>query len=82
MEVYEPYIPEFCTTLRVLYVIPVPFPYIFSMVGPLTKLCLDSGFSNSFKIISDLLCYVGVKKGFLCANILLVVCGEGVVLVS
>ena len=61
---------------------PIPSPYIVSMVGPLTKLCLDYDVSNSFRIISDLLCYVGVNKGFLCANTLVVVLGEGGVLVS
>ena len=82
MEVYKHYIPEVWTTLWVLDVIPVPCPYIVSMVGPLTKLCLYSDVSNSFKIILDLLCSVGVKEGFLCANKLVVVLGEGVVLVS
>ena len=81
MEVYKHYIPEVWTTLWVLDVIPVPCPYIVSMVGPLTKLCLYSDVSNSFKIILDLLCSVGVKEGFLCANKLVVVLG-GVVLVS
>ena len=56
---------------------PVTCPYIFSMAGPLTKLCSDSDVSNSLKIISDLLCYVGVKKGFLFDNILVVVLGRG-----
>ena len=47
------------------------------MVGPITNSCPDSNISNSLKMISDLLCYMGVKKGFLHANILAFVLGVG-----
>ena len=47
---------------------PVTPPGIASMVVPVTNIFSDSDISNSIKIISDLLCYVGVKKGFLCTK--------------
>ena len=75
LEVSETFLPECCTTLLVLNIIPVPWPYIASMVGPLTKFCLYSDISNSSKTISYLLCYVGVKKVFLFAKILVVFLG-------
>ena len=56
---------------------PVTPPGIASMVVPVTNIFSDSDISNSIKIISDLLCYVGVKKGFLFDNILVVVLGRG-----
>ena len=54
---------------------PIPCTDIVSIVRTICNLCSESDISNSFKIISDLLCFVSVKKVFLCDKKVLVVLG-------
>ena len=78
LEVSEPYLPERWTIVWVLDVNPITWTDISPMVVPVTKSCSVSDVWKQFKMISDLLCYVRVKKGFLCAKTLAVVLwGEG-----
>ena len=54
---------------------PIPCTDIASIVRTIRNLCSESDILNSFKIISDLVCFVSVKKVFLCDKKVLVVLG-------